>query len=76
MSKSTVRYGRVTLTAKTSIEANPTPPPPVVYQWQKLDEAAKKHHGLPYFNLTSEQRSNVHTILKDQRTADLREARG
>jgi len=78
MSKSTQRYGRIAMSAKTSIDANPTLPPYILRQHEGLDKVAVEKYGLKYDLLDHVSKLIVHETIKDrkrgkQQQADLKE---
>lgn len=60
MSKSTNRYGKVTLHAFSSIDANPKPTRRLLREWKELDKLSRKIHNKPYDALTSKQKTQLH----------------
>lgn len=69
MSRSTQKYGKVTLHARTSIESNPTLPLYIVNQHKNLDDVSVEKFGVKYSALSGDQKSDVHLIVKERRKA-------
>lgn len=74
MSKSTKRYGNVTMSAKTTIDANPTTPPHILRQWEELDAIALEKYNFKYYLLTEEQKSAVVEIHKLRKKGNIQQA--
>lgn len=73
VSKSTQRYGKVLMTARTFIDASPEPPKKVLRQLAKYDSAAKKQFGKNYESLTNKEKEDLHLRLAVRRGAEKRE---
>lgn len=69
MSKSTQKYGKVTLHAHTSIDSKPALPLYIVNQHKNLDNVSVEKFGVKYSVLPGEQKSDVHLIVKERRKA-------
>ena len=66
MSKTTNKYGKPKFEARISIEVKPEVPAHVLYQWEVLDEAARKRYGKQYDALTERQKTTLHFAINEQ----------